>query len=171
MAYEIRFFRGTSEAYLALESRNDRTFYFTTDDHQLYIGNFKITNSQEISEALERIEADEERITRLENLLQEIFGDDPSLDSIVRIVEDVIKELDSEVNAQKSSSDPNAVAVISGVTQRDGLLFSVSSADVDAAGAATTALSSAKDYSNNLFNQVPVAVPLTNREIEEILNS
>lgn len=169
MAYQIKFFRGTSEAYLALTSRNDRTFYFTTDDHQLYIGDLRLTNTKEVSEALERISENEENLEKLENELKEIFGEE-GIAGIITRIDDAINELDAEVNATKTSLDENAIAVVSGVTQKDGKIFSVKSVDADVAGAASSALREAKGYTDELFDKAPIYTPLTNAEIESLLS-
>lgn len=61
-----------------------------------------------------------------------------------------VSALDADVDAVLSgTSDPNAVAVVSGITEVDGVITAVDSAAVDAAGSATAALASAIGNSND----------------------
>lgn len=65
-------------------------------------------------------------------------------------VSGTVSGLDADVDAALSVSDtdPNAVAVVSGVTEVDGVITAVDSVAVDAAGAATTAEANAKAYTD-----------------------
>ena len=57
-----------------------------------------------------------------------------------------ISGMDADIDASASSSDPNAVSVMSGITEVDGVITSVDSVSVDAAGSATQAEANAKAY-------------------------
>lgn len=63
-----------------------------------------------------------------------------------------VAALDADIDATTSSSDPNAIAVVTGVTQVDGVITAVDSAAADAAGAATTALATAIGASTDAAN-------------------
>lgn len=77
--------------------------------------------------------------TTVEGALAEIKAQANATDS-------AIAAMDADLDASASSSDTNAVAVVSGVTQVDGVITAVDSVAVDLAGAATTAEANAKSY-------------------------
>lgn len=55
----------------------------------------------------------------------------------------VVAGLDADIDATTNDSDPNAIAVVTGVTEVDGVITAVDSAAADQAGAATAALATA----------------------------
>ena len=62
MAYDVKFLRGAAATYTGLTSWDDKTFYYTTDDHQLYIGSVKLSNGEDLEAAIKRIAANEGEI-------------------------------------------------------------------------------------------------------------
>ena len=66
----------------------------------------------------------------------------------------LIAALDADVDAALSvtDTDANAVAVVSGVTEVDGVITAVDSVAVDQAGAATAAETAAKSYADGLID-------------------
>ena len=79
--------------------------------------------------------------TTVEGALAEIKAQANAADS-------AIAALDADIDASASSSDAKAVAVITGITQVNGLITAVDSAAVDQAGAATAAEAAAKAYTD-----------------------
>lgn len=71
----------------------------------------------------------------------------------------VVEALDADLDASTSGLAQEEVAVVSGVTQTNGLLVSVDSVAVDAAGAAARALEAAQDYTDDAltWQDFPVA--------------
>lgn len=69
MAYNVKFLRGAAATYAGLTSWDDKTFYYTTDDHQLYIGNVKLSNGEDLEAAVERIAANEGEIKAIKEAL------------------------------------------------------------------------------------------------------
>ena len=49
MAYDVKFLRGTAEAYKALASKDNKTFYYITDTNQLYLGDQLLSNTAEVN--------------------------------------------------------------------------------------------------------------------------
>lgn len=52
---DVRFLRGLSTAYQAIASKDSKTFYFTTDDNKLYLGDVCLSN-QPVEERIKVIE-------------------------------------------------------------------------------------------------------------------
>ena len=76
-------------------------------------------------------------------------------------VANVVADLDADVDAAmpaQHASDPNAVAVVTGVTEVSGVLTSVDSAAADKAGAAATAEANAKAYALDLVQALDADV-------------
>lgn len=65
MAYNVKFLRGTAEAYAALTAKDSQTFYYT-DDNNLYLGEIKLSNAAEIAAAVTRIAQNETDIDNIE---------------------------------------------------------------------------------------------------------
>lgn len=55
MAMDIKFLRGLAANYAAIATKDDKTFYYTTDDKKLYLGNICLSN-QPVEERLKVIE-------------------------------------------------------------------------------------------------------------------
>ena len=119
MNNELKFLQGLASAYEVLETKTDNTFYFTTDDKELYIGEKKITNAKDLADAIVRIAANETNITSIQNELKTLTGDgeeggDSIQDMIDKAVEAAKTELsnkigdlstlDSEVYAEANTS-------------------------------------------------------------------
>lgn len=68
MAYNVKFLKGAAAAYAALAAKDANTFYYTTDDSQLYLGEIKLSNKNDVEAALVRIAANEAKIGDLSNL-------------------------------------------------------------------------------------------------------
>lgn len=68
MAYNVKFLKGLAAAYTALAAKDANTFYYTTDDNQLYLGEIKLSNASDLSAALARIATVEGNIGNLTSL-------------------------------------------------------------------------------------------------------
>ena len=69
MAYNVKFLRGASSSYTALAAKDERTFYYTTDDQQLYLGAIKLSNGADLEQAITRIAANEGEIAAIKTAL------------------------------------------------------------------------------------------------------
>lgn len=69
MAYNVKFLRGASSSYTALATKDERTFYYTTDDHQLYLGAVKLSNGADLEQAITRISTNESEIAAIKTAL------------------------------------------------------------------------------------------------------
>lgn len=90
MANSVIFLKGLASAYNALATKNENTFYYTTDDSQLYLGSIKLSNAGEIAAAVERIET-------LEDLVTIINGDETVAGSIKKAVNDAKAALEAKI--------------------------------------------------------------------------
>lgn len=68
MAYNVKFLKGLASAYTALATKDVNTFYYTTDDGNLYLGSIKLSNATDLTAALARIAANEKNIGDLTTL-------------------------------------------------------------------------------------------------------
>lgn len=62
MAYNVKFLKGVAAAYTALAAKDANTFYYTSDDKQLYLGEIKLSNANDLAAAIARIAVNEGHI-------------------------------------------------------------------------------------------------------------
>ena len=65
MAFNVRFLKGTASGYAGLTTKNADTFYYTTDDNNLYLGSIKLSNGADLTAALARIGKNEADIAAI----------------------------------------------------------------------------------------------------------
>ena len=99
MANSVIFLKGTAADYAALGTKSVNTFYYTTDDAQLYLGAIKLSNGNEIAAAIERIAKNEGDITKINETLTKIQGDETVEGSIKKAVKDAKTELEGKITA------------------------------------------------------------------------
>ena len=75
MAANVLFRKSTAASYAALEAKVATTFYYTTDDSQLYLGSIKLSNANEIAAAVARIAQNETDIKNLKDAMDIVRGD------------------------------------------------------------------------------------------------
>ncbi len=49
---DVKFLRGLASQYAALQTKDDKTFYYATDTHKLYLGGYELTTKDEIQTAV-----------------------------------------------------------------------------------------------------------------------
>ena len=114
MAYNVNFLRGTAESYKALATRSVDTFYFTTDDNNLYLGDVKLSNGADLAKEVLRIAQNERDIEAIEEQLQDLIGSGAGsiqdmIDASIKVAkealelkitanEDAIKAINDETN-------------------------------------------------------------------------
>lgn len=97
MSYNVLFLKGTAEQYANLGTKVATTFYYTTDDAQLYLGEVKLSNAAEITAAVARIAANEKDIVDIKAALDVINGEAEG--SIKKAVADAKAELEGKITA------------------------------------------------------------------------
>lgn len=68
MAYNVKFLKGVASAYAALTAKDVNTFYYTSDDKQLYLGDIKLSNADDLTAAIARIAVNEGHIGNVAEL-------------------------------------------------------------------------------------------------------
>lgn len=111
MAYNVKFLRGTAQAYANLLTKDSMTFYYTTDTNQLYIGNVKLSDNEEIAAAVARIGANEEAIADIKEDLAALLGGESG--SISDMIDAAIEASEEKTNGLINGLD-GRVAVIEG---------------------------------------------------------
>lgn len=74
MAYNVKFLKGTADAYSKLVSKDENIFYYTTDDNNLYLGEIKLSNAGDIASAIARIAKNENDIKAINTQITTITG-------------------------------------------------------------------------------------------------
>lgn len=97
MAYNVKFLRGTAQAYANLLTKDSMTFYYTTDTNQLYIGNVKLSDNEEIAAAVARIATNEEAIADLREDINALIGGEGG-GSIQDMIDASIAESEEKTN-------------------------------------------------------------------------
>ena len=95
MALNVKFLKGSSAGYAGLITKVADTFYFTTDDNNLYLGNIKLSNYEEIAAAVVRIAKNEGDIASIVEQLGILTGDSDG--SIVKMINDALGQLPTQV--------------------------------------------------------------------------
>ena len=111
MAYNVKFLRGTAQAYANLLTKDSMTFYYTTDTNQLYIGNVKLSDNEEIAAAVARIAANEEAIADIKEDLAALLGGESG--SISDMIDAAIEASEEKTNGLINGLD-GRVATIEG---------------------------------------------------------
>ena len=73
MAYNVNFLKGTLEAYRQLATKDVNTFYYV-DGKDLYLGEIKLTNAEDLNEAINRISTNEIDIATLKARVDSLAG-------------------------------------------------------------------------------------------------
>lgn len=95
MALNVKFLKGSSAGYAGLATKNPDTFYLTTDDNNLYLGEVKLSNGADLAAAVERIAKNEEDIADLVEQLGILTGDAEG--SISKMITDALGQLPTQV--------------------------------------------------------------------------
>lgn len=92
----VIFLQGTAAQYTAA-TKNQNTFYYTTDDKQFYLGDVKLSNAGEIVAAVERITKNENDIKAINATLTVIQGEDTVDGSIKKAVKEAKEALEAKI--------------------------------------------------------------------------
>ena len=95
MALNVKFLKGSSVGYAGLVTKNPETFYLTTDDNNLYLGEVKLSNGADLAAAVEKITANEEDIADIFEQLGVLTGDSDG--SIAKMITDALGQLPTQV--------------------------------------------------------------------------
>lgn len=96
MALNVKFLKGSSIGYSSMVSKNEDTFYYTTDDKNLYLGEIKLSNGIDLAAAIERITTNEQEIASLILQLETLTGD--GVGSIENMISEALGNLPTQVS-------------------------------------------------------------------------
>lgn len=120
MAINVKFLKGTAEGYTGIASKDALTFYYTTDDKNLYLGDVKLSNAADLTAAVGRIATAESEIDVIQEQLTSLIGEGSGS------IQDMI---DSAINTFKTT----VIGAVEEGTTVVGMIEEVSGA-VDVAG-------------------------------------
>ncbi len=146
MAANVLFKKSTAANYSALDPKVATTFYYTTDDSQLYLGEIKLSNANEIAAAVARIAVNEGDIKNLKDAMLIVQGDASVSGSIKQQVKAAQDALDAKIGTLgnlKVSAKTDLVSAINEVYDAVGTggtnsLVTLSTLSTPSNGAAKT---------------------------------
>ena len=114
MAYDVKFYKGTSVAYSSLATKDDKCFYYTTDDRQLYLGAIKLSSEDTIGllSSLTTTNKDSivAAINELKSKIDTLVGSGSG--SITDMIEDITGDLNDLIVTIPAGSINNLVDAI-----------------------------------------------------------
>ena len=141
----VMFLQGTAAQYTAA-TKNQNTFYYTTDDKQFYLGEVKLSNAGEIVAAVERITKNENDIETINNTLTTIQGDenvDGSIKKAVKEAKDALEAKIGNLENLNTTAKGNLVSAINEVLVAVGAGGTAAAVTIDTT---TTTAGMAKSY-------------------------
>ena len=113
----VKFLKGLASAYASLTNKNADTFYYTTDDSQLYLGTIKLSNTNEIVAAVERVAKNETDIVTINTTLTKIQGDASVEGSIKKAVADAKAELEGKIGNLEALNTTNKATLVEAINE------------------------------------------------------
>ena len=102
MAYNVKFLKGTLEAYNGLATKDVNTFYYAGQD--LFLGEIKLSNGADLAAAILRIAENESDIVNLQKDIQALTGGETG--SISGLIEAAVSAAKTELRKEiKANSD------------------------------------------------------------------
>ena len=153
MAYNVKFLKGTAAEYTSA-SKNSTTFYYTTDDAQLYLGEIKLSNGSDLAAAIERIAKNEGDIKTINTTLATIQGDESvegSVKNLIKAARDALDQritnVDTKVGSLENLSTTDKDSIVDAINE---VLAAVGTGGT--ASVVTLSESSSEDYDNGDSN-------------------
>lgn len=169
----VMFLQGTAAQYTAA-TKNQNTFYYTTDDKQFYLGEVKLSNAGEIVAAVERITKNENDIQTINNTLTTIQGDenvDGSIKKAVKEAKDALEAKIGNLENLNTTAKGNLVSAINEVLVAVGAGGTAAAVTMDTT---TTTAGMAKSYTlkqgNNTIGTIDIPKDMVVRSGEVVVN-
>ena len=124
MAYNVKFLKGSLEAYQALGTKDANVFYYAGND--LFLGEVKLSNGADLAAAILRIAANETDIDNLQKDIQALTGGETG--SISGLISEAVNAAKVELRKEISA---NTTAINNEVTRATGIEAGLRT-DVDA---------------------------------------
>ena len=169
----VMFLQGTAAQYTAA-TKNQNTFYYTTDDKQFYLGEVKLSNAGEIVAAVERITKNENDIQTINNTLTTIQGDenvDGSIKKAVKEAKDALEAKIGNLEDLSTTAKGNLVSAINEVLVAVGAGGTAAAVTMDTT---TTTAGMAKSYTlkqgENTIGTIDIPKDMVVRSGEVVVN-
>ena len=169
----VMFLQGTAAQYTAA-TKNQNTFYYTTDDKQFYLGEVKLSNAREIVAAVERITKNENDIQTINNTLTTIQGDenvDGSIKKAVKEAKDALEAKIGNLENLNTTAKGNLVSAINEVLVAVGAGGTAAAVTMDTT---TTTAGMAKSYTlkqgENTIGTIDIPKDMVVRSGEVVVN-
>lgn len=169
----VIFLQGTAAQYTAA-TKNQNTFYYTTDDKQFYLGEVKLSNAGEIVAAVERITKNENDIRTINSTLTTIQGDenvDGSIKKAVKEAKDALEAKIGNLENLNTTAKGNLVSAINEVLVAVGAGGTAAAVTMDTT---TTTAGMAKSYTlkqgENTIGTIDIPKDMVVRSGEVVVN-
>ena len=169
----VMFLQGTAAQYTAA-TKNQNTFYYTTDDKQFYLGEVKLSNAGEIVAAVERITKNENDIRTINSTLTTIQGDeniDGSIKKAVKEAKDALEAKIGNLENLNTTAKGNLVSAINEVLVAVGAGGTAAAVTMDTT---TTTAGMAKSYTlkqgENTIGTIDIPKDMVVRSGEVVVN-
>ena len=106
----VLFKKGLQAGYNGLASKVATTFYYTTDEKNLYLGDVKISNAKDLEAAITRITTNEANIKALQDLTKKLDGDTTVDGSVRKLIADAITAIGLKAVATSGAAADVSVA-------------------------------------------------------------
>ena len=93
---DVKFLRGTAAQYTAA-TKSDKTFYYTTDTHKLYLGEYELTTEADIKTAVQLVNNGTKGNEALYSEIQKLEGSASTEGSIAYLLAALKTEIEGEV--------------------------------------------------------------------------
>lgn len=127
---DVLFKKGLQANYESLGTKVPTTFYYTTDEKNLYIGDVKLSNDADLKAALSRISANEKDLASLKDVIAKLNGDESVDGSVKKQINDAVTTLNLKAIASSGKAKDVALDDAAGNFTTDN----VESALADLAG-------------------------------------
>jgi len=101
---DIKFLRGTAEQYAAA-TKNDGTFYYTTDTHKLYLGTYELTTEDDIKNAVTLVNSSDKGNEKLYQEITKLEGNAETEGSIASLLAALKTTIEGEVVNTLTAAD------------------------------------------------------------------
>lgn len=125
---DLKFLKGLSTDYTAVDPKVETTFYFTTDDGKLYLGSKELTTEADVKEAVAKVTTHETEIAKLKSEIAALVGGEEG-QSIHDLIEAAVaNEHKTYVGEKTSLTTEDKTTIVAAINEVD--------ANADAAKAA-----------------------------------
>lgn len=118
----VKFVKMTQEKFTQLQPKEEGTFYrVTTESGQdFYLGEQKLNNAADITEAIGKLTQDETSITEIKETLRTIQGDDNTEGSISNKIKEAIELLNIDQIKSDVAANKSAITILNGEAEQEG---------------------------------------------------